>query len=245
METVRKFELVVPAYNEAKNLQMLISRTVEAAQKSGMSSKDFNLLVVNNGSADDSEFVLNELKKTDLADWFSIVKVPINQGYGFGILSGLKASQAPLVGWSHADLQCDPANAFTAMKIVSESIPGNVLVKGTRTGRNWKDIVVSRVFETIARVVLGLNVHEVNAQPKVFKRDLLKFLENPPKTFAFDLYVLYCAKKHQYEIKTIPVNFPPRIHGVSNWASSFLGRYKTILGMIRYILHLAKTEGRL
>lgn len=245
MKNKKKFELVVPAYNESKNLQLLISKTVEAAKAAPMSSEDFALVVVNNGSLDDSAKVLEDLAKTDLGVWFRVVQVKVNQGYGFGIWSGLQATQASAVGWSHADLQCDPANAFKAFQILNQEQQTKIIVKGTRVGRNWKDIIVSRVFETLARVILGLDVYEVNAQPKVFNCDLLTLMVNPPKTFAFDLYALYCARKNGYHIRTIQVNFPPRIHGVSNWASTFFGRYKTILGIIKYILYLAKTEGRI
>lgn len=246
MQAQRKFELVVPAYNEAKNLKLLVEACVRAAQKAGVSSAEFNLFIVNNGSLDDSATVLREIQQNpEWSAWITVVPVTVNQGYGFGIWSGLQATTAEVVGWSHADLQCDPANAFKAFKIVKEKPQGKILVKGVRQGRNWKDILVSRVFETVARVVLGLDVYEVNAQPKVFSRSLLSSVTNPPKTFAFDLYVLYCARKQNYRIETIPVLFPPRIHGVSNWAATFFGRYKTILGIVRYILDLAKSEGRL
>jgi len=237
--------LISPTDNESKNFSSLISKNTESAKEAGFSSSEFNLVVVNNGSVDNSSHVLKELKNSELGDWFRVVEVKLNQGYGFGIWSGLQETSATVVGWSHADLQCDPANAFKALRILSESNSKKVLVKGTRIGRNWKDIVVSRVFETIARVILNLKTYEVNAQPKVFYRDLLVDIVNPPKTFAFDLYVLYRAQKIGYGFKNIEVFFPPRIHGVSNWASTLLGRYKTILNMIKYILQLAKTEGRL
>lgn len=242
----KSFELVVPAYNEAKNLHSVIERAVKSAQDSGFSSDEFKLLVVNNGSQDDSAKVLTELKATSLGPWFRVVHVTVNQGYGFGVYSGLRETQADVVGWSHADMQCDPLNAFKAYEVFhAQEGSSPWLVKGTRSGRNWKDILVSRVFEFIARVVLGLKAREVNAQPKVFNKELLSHIKNPPNTFAFDLYVLYCAEKAGYKTKEINVLFPPRIHGVSNWASTFLGRYKTILGMIKYIVQLTRTEGRL
>lgn len=240
----RQFELVVPAYNEAKNLPLLIQKTVEAAKNAGHTPETFQLIIVNNGSVDDSAEVLKQLSKGQDGPWFRIVLVEKNQGYGFGLWSGLQNTQSQFVGWSHADLQCDPVNAFLALDIVKK-YPRQCLVKGVRSGRDKKDIFVSRVFETLARLILGVSVHEMNAQPKVFPHEMLKLLKNPPKTFAFDLYALFNAQKAGYEIQTIPVLFPPRIHGVSNWASHFLLRYKTIWGIIKYMFHLARTEGRL
>jgi glycosyltransferase involved in cell wall biosynthesis len=239
-----EFELVLPAYNEAESLQSLVTRVVKAAEEAGFDAARFQLVVVNNGSTDNSSDVLRELQASDLGRWFRVETVARNQGYGFGLWSGLRRTTAPFVGWSHADMQCAPKDAFKALEVVRDAHK-QVLVKGTRSGRNWKDKFVSRVFETFARVLLGMNIYEINAQPKVFPRALLDKMVEPPKTFAFDLYALYNAQKAGFEVETIPVLFPPRIHGASKWAASFFGRYKTILGMIHYMWELNRSEGRL
>jgi len=238
-----KFELVLPCYNEARSLEFLLKRAVGAAQEFGFSAGEFRLVMVENGSSDDSARVLENLSQGPLAEWLGVVKVPVNQGYGFGLLSGLRATSAPVVAYSHADQQCDPRDAFAAYRIVGDQ--EKVLVKGTRSGRNWKDRLVTSVFEMIAHIFLGLGSSEINAQPKVFPRSLLNTLTKAPKDFAFDLYLLYQAERAGFAIRTIAVKFPPRIHGVSKWAATFLGRYKTILKMIRYIFRLAQEEGRL
>ena len=241
-----EFELVLPCYNEAKSLKFLIERASSAATEAGLNNEQFQLVLVENGSLDESSAVLDTLKAGPLGVWFQKVSVAKNQGYGFGLWSGLQSTRAPVVGWSHADQQCDPKDAFRALaKLRKSSEPNQSLVKGVRSQRNWKDKCVSRVFEFMAFLVLRLRVHEMNAQPKVFPRHLLSLIKYPPKTFAFDLYVLYCATKANFHMTSIEVQFPPRIHGVSNWASNFAGRYKTILGMIRYMCDLATNEGRL
>lgn len=242
---MNKFELVVPAYNEGKNLPRVIGRAIEAAKKDGLKSSEFSLIVVQNGSLDDSDDVLQKLKADPaLADWFEVVRVGRNEGYGYGLWKGLEATSSPIVGWSHADQQCDPADAIKAFRMIEASKNPNALIKGERLDRNLRDRMVSRTFELIARIVLGINVREMNAQPKVFRRHLLKDIQNPPKTFAFDLYVLFKASRARFQITTIPVHFPSRIHGISNWASSFLSRYKTILEIIKYMINLRRKEGR-
>jgi len=239
-----EFQLVLPCYNESKSLRVLVERARNAAIEAGYDSSRFKLLLVENGSLDDSSRILEELEKTDLASWFTKVIITKNQGYGYGVLEGLKATEAPVVGWSHADQQCDPKDAFIALRKLKDHKEGKCLVKGVRSGRNWKDKWVTHVFELLARVILGIKTKELNAQPKVFHRSLVDSLSAAPRNFAFDLYVLYCAIKSHYRVLTIPVLFPPRVHGVSNWASTFLGRYKTILGMVQYMFQLSRTQGR-
>jgi glycosyltransferase involved in cell wall biosynthesis len=238
------FELVLPCYNEEKSLAKILDRAIHAATEIKLTPENFQLVLVENGSRDNSSAEMQRLKAGEVGKWFRVEKVEVNCGYGFGLWSGLKTTSAPIVAWSHADQQCDPADAMKAYLQIANSKTTKALVKGERYGRNWKDRIVSRVFEFCALVILGLRVREMNAQPKVFSRELLSLMKDPPKSFAFDLYALYIAQKNNFAISTIPVLFPPRAHGVSNWASSFLGRYKTILGMIKYMWQLSTTEGR-
>ena len=244
-----KFELVLPCYNESRSLQFLIERARTAALKFGFKEGEFQLVMVENGSKDNSKEIFAVLQKqAQLSPWFRVVEVPVNQGYGYGLFQGLKATQAPIIGWSHADQQCDPVDAFKAyekLTSLQNQNPGQkFLIKGLRSGRNWKDKIVSRVFELCALLILGLRVFEMNAQPKIFGRDLLTSMTRPPKTFAFDLYTLYCAQKESYKVETVPVLFPPRVHGLSNWSAFFFSRYKTIWGIIKYMFELLKTQGR-
>jgi glycosyltransferase involved in cell wall biosynthesis len=239
-----ELQLVLPCYNEARNLEALVRRAAAAARSQGYLPGRFELVLVENGSHDDSAQVMERLKADpELGPWFRVVRVAQNRGYGFGIWSGLQTVTAPWVAWSHADQQCDPGDAFRGLRELQAAGGDRVLVKGRRRGRDWKEWVVSRVFETIASALLGRRLSEVNAQPKVFPRALLAELRRPPETFAFDLYVLYRARRAGYRIREIPVSFPPRVHGVSNWASSLASRARTIRGMLAYIWWLRGQKG--
>jgi glycosyltransferase involved in cell wall biosynthesis len=243
---MKSFSLVIPAYNEAKNLPLLLQKTLRAAKDFGFSENDFSLILIENGSRDNSlQVIEQETVKNQWTKQVRVVRIENNQGYGHGLYAGLQQAHGEVVGWTHADLQCDPKNAFIAYKLYCEQKNERTLIKGTRSGRLLRDRMVSFVFETLARLILGLKVSEINAQPKVFPKSLLAHIEEPPSGFAFDLYVLYCAQKQGYGFVSIPVLFPPRIYGVSHWAAHFTGRYKTIWGMILYMVNLKRSKGRL
>ncbi len=240
-----EFELVLPCYNESSSLRALLDKVSAAAIKYSLRPDEFQVVLVENGSRDDSLIRLNQIKESELGKWFRVVPLAANQGYGHGLWQGLQSTTAEIVGWSHADLQCDPADAIRAFFLLKNADSDKTLVKGSRFGRNWKDRIVSGVFAICAKLILGFNISEINAQPKIFHRSLLTSIPYPPKDFAFDLYVLYRAQKNSYKILTVEVEFPPRIYGVSNWAANFLSRYKTILKMIMYMRRLSVKEGRL
>lgn len=166
------------------------------------------------------------------------------RGYGHGIMTGVRnAAKDPttdLIAWTHSDLQTDPADIFRAYDIFTESDNGNMnlLVKGRRIKRSIGDTLFSFGMASIASVILMKPFFEINAQPKLFHKAFLKYLENAPDDFSLDLYLLYQAKKNNVPIISIPVLFHKRIHGESKWATSFGAKKKTILRTLKYIWSL-------
>ena len=229
--------LVLPCYNESKSLKELVSKAIASAKARNIGPEQFRLILVENGSSDNSLEVMHELKNTEeFGAYLEIVPVNPNEGYGNGIYQGLKNISTDYAAWSHADSQCDPEDVFKALEIQEKKEERKLIVKGNRFGRGFGEKFISWGFELLASFIFFKNFHEINAQPKVFRSELLKEVQNPPKDFAFDLYVLIRAKELGYQIQEIPVDFPPRIYGVSNWANSFPSKFRTIKKMVIYML---------
>lgn len=231
------FSLVMPCYNEARSLPALVERAVACARRRGMGPDAFRLVPVENGSWDDSRTVLEALSNGPDGPYLHPVLIDVNRGYGHGVMSGLRSAPPGIVGWTHADEQCDPEDAFRAWDIVSAA-DRPVLVKGRRHGRAASDRVVSAGFATLATAVFGRRLSEINAQPKVFPSGLLARLDDPPDDFCLDLYVLVRALDAGYDPVEIDVAFPPRPHGTSNWAATWRSRGRTMAGFVGYMLRL-------
>jgi len=240
------FELVLPCYNEEKSLMKIVDNTIKAARSYGFCDKSFKLLLVENGSKDNSQQVCEELlQNLEISPWIKVVRIKENKGYGNGIYQGLRASSADVIGWTHADEQCDPLDAFRGYEALKKSHKQRVLVKGSRVGRKLVDKCISRIFEKLASVHLGYTFHEINAQPKIFHRGLLEICSSPPLDFSFDLYFVYMSLKHGFYIETILVKFPARTYGFSNWSYGIKNKFKHIKRMILYMRQLAKSEREL
>lgn len=102
-----RLSIVVPCYNEEENIPPVLERFRRA-----IGPRDAEVLLVDNGSTDGSAGLLEKL----LPDYpfARTVRVPVNQGYGYGILRGLKDAKGDFIGWTHADLQTDPADVMKA-----------------------------------------------------------------------------------------------------------------------------------
>ena len=232
---MKKFSLVIPFYNEAPSIPTVTSRVVECAKRRGLTPKVFELVVVENGSRDNSGEVLRELLQGEHKDYLRVVTIEINLGYGHGIYTGLKSCESTITGWTHGDEQTDPEDAFKAFDIIQAN-QKPTLVKGVRSGRSLPERVITRGHSLIASLILFKRFREINAQPKIFPAALLETFDCPPKDFALDIYSVIKAKEARYKVAEIPVEFPERPHGLSSWAGTFRSKMKHILNMIRYIL---------
>jgi glycosyltransferase involved in cell wall biosynthesis len=235
MEKNIDLSIVVPCYNEEKNIPLIVQRFEEFFPK----DLDIELILVDNGSTDNSNKVI-----ADFAEQYSYIKtirIEKNIGYGFGVHSGLKVARGNYVCWTHADMQTDIYDTIKAYNlIIQQKDPKSCFVKGNRMGRPLFDLfftVGMSLFETIA---LGSILHDINAQPNLFPREFLRNITEAPKDFSFDLFVYYIAKKKGYEIIRFPVEFKPRLYGQSHWDTGIFQKFKFIKRTVAYTMELRK-----
>jgi len=227
-----KFSIVIPCYNEAANLPLLLERCKRLVEQSGV-----EVVMVDNGSTDNSSVVLRTL----LPDYPGCrsVLVKKNQGYGFGILSGLKAAKGEILGWTHADMQTDPQDILKGLELF-DKYGMDIFVKGQRFGRPFADVAFTvgmSVFETL---LLGKPMWDVNAQPNMFSRAFFETWEDPPYDFSLDLYAYYKAQVKALKVYRFPVRFGERAHGVSHWNVSWASKRKFIARTIDFSIQLKK-----
>ena len=229
-----KLSIILPCYNEEKNIPLILEKFNNC-----IITEDIELILVNNGSSDNSENVLKKLlPKYSFA---RTVKIEINEGYGYGVVQGLNSSKGEFVCYTHADMQTDPGDVLKALEIIKNSSDSeNCFIKGDRKGRGFFDQFFTLgmcVFETLyMRTILW----DINAQPNLFHRNFFKSLDNIPKDFSLDLYFLFMAKKKGLNIIRFDVIFPPRIHGVSSWNVGLSSRWKFIKRTINFSTKLKK-----
>jgi len=233
-----KLSIVIPCYNEAENLPMIFSRLKDIIKE----RKDIEIVLVNNGSVDNSAKVLQkELKDVD-NNIFKTTLVKVNQGYGYGILAGLKIATADVLSWTHADMQTDPADVLKAFELYKENAKDKIFIKGKRKNRSLIESFFTFGMQIISFLVLHEYIDDINAQPKMFSRKFYNtyLKKGAPNDFSLDLYTLYQAKKNDYKILEIPVIFAKRLHGEAKGGGSWKTRIKLIKRTLKYIFELRK-----
>ncbi|MGH2537092.1 MAG: GtrA family protein [Candidatus Promineifilaceae bacterium] len=228
--------IVLPCYNEGPNIPLILERL-----RPFWPAERFELILVDNGSTDSSAALLAAECARPGNPFLRVVTVPRNIGYGHGLMSGLRAAEAPLLAYSHADIQTPPEDVFRAYHLLAERglDPAETLVKGRRINRPASALRLTNGLAWVAQLALGQPMDDINGQPKLFPRRLLASLSHPPAGFAFDTYLLYVARLQGLACVDFPVDFGARLHGESKWAASALSRYKTIWAYLVSIFQIA------
>jgi glycosyltransferase involved in cell wall biosynthesis len=227
-----RFSLVIPCYNESANLPLLLERCKNLGARSGI-----EIILVDNGSTDTTAEVLQKLLPK--YPGCRSIRVEKNQGYGFGIVSGLKAAKGSILGWTHADMQTDPQDTLYGLGLF-EKHGDDIFVKGRRYGRPFMDVVFTGGMSLFETLLLARPMWDINAQPTMFSRSFFEAWTTPPDDFSLDLYAYYQAKISGLKVYRFPVKFGYRAHGVSHWNFNWASKRKFILRTIKFSLDLKK-----
>lgn len=233
-----RFSLVIPCYNEAANLPLLVPRCRELADAAGC-----EVVLVDNGSADATPAVMAE----QLAGQQAVrsIRVDVNQGYGGGILAGLRAATGDVIGWTHADMQTDPMDALRGFDLFRQADdPDRLFVKGRRHGRPLGDVAFTIGMSAFETVLLGRPLWDINGQPTLLPRRFFETWRSPPTDFSLDLFAYHGARHAGLRVARIPVRFGERAHGASHWNVNWRAKMKFIRRTLGYSFELRRRLAR-
>lgn len=229
-----KYSIVIPCYNEEDNLPNLIMSISEFAK-----GRELEFVLVENGSKDNSFALMKDLTKDK--DFIKIVKVDVNQGYGYGLHQGIKAASGNFIGWIHADLQLPLADVSQFLdRIDSYEGSEKLFLKGTRHNRSFVDYFFTFGMTCFESVLFGRWLFDIGAIPVFFNRSLLALLEKVPKDFSVELFIYNKAKAHGYKVERLPVHLLKREKGKSSWNTGLMSRIKQSMRIIKASFNIKK-----
>ena len=201
--------LVIPAYNESENLPRLIDACLQALEPIAGSHE---ILIVEDGSTDDSPDVLSRLEAT----------VPIlrsirhERGRNIGChpseLEGFEAAQGDVALFLPADLQVHPSTLSQFL----EAAEGSDIVASRRLKRadNALRRLLARVNNVVERVVMGIDVRDAHSAMLVTRRALDDIVpEVRSRSALIPAELLYRARERGLSITEIDVRHDRRIAG--------------------------------
>jgi len=223
--------LVIPCYNEANSVRSTASRIVDAFHNQHI---DLELVLVDNGSSDNTGDIINEL----IAEGMPIIKetVEVNRGYGHGILSGLKQCTGDYAGFLCADSQVDAVDVVRVAEIALNSqTPKLVKVRRRFRMDGIYRKVVSIVYNGLANLVFGgLRSIDINGNPKILPREYLQRMQLRSEDWFIDPEVMIKTKRLGLPVYEFNVLGQMRAEGLSHVHGSTIWEFTKNLLKYRF-----------
>lgn len=205
--------VVATLYNEEENIRPLAENLISAFREK-LSATTYEVVLVLNGPKDNTPKIAEELASK--FDEIVLVKLQDNQGFGGGLLAGLRAARGQIVGFIDGDeqiLAADVANIFS----IALSDPHDI-VKAVRVKRHdgIQRLIVTTSYNTLFGIMFGTKSRDINGKPKVFKRTILDKLDLQSTDWFLDGELMINAKRAGLSILEVPVVFQQRKRGSSN-----------------------------
>lgn len=205
-----RFSIIIPAYNEGAHIEQIIRDIHAELQKV---ESDFEIIIVDNGSTDNTKAVLEILQKE--IPQLCARRVFPNRGYGGGILEGLSVAQGEVIGWTDGDGQVSAVYLREMYEIMQQE--NLVFFKARRTTRpdGIFRATQSRLFNLLFQWLFSVSVHDVNAKPKLFRRSFYASNGLASTDLFIDAEVVIKALHTGIPIREHPVIFESRKAGAS------------------------------
>ncbi len=227
-----KLSVVLPIYNEEKNLPILYKelKGVLAGLESDKIIEDYEIICVDDGSGDGSQKILKSLTSGDKQ--VRVINFRNNFGQTAALSAGISAASGDLIIPMDADLQNDPKDIIKFIEKINE---GNSLVSGWRKDR--KDNFISkRVPSIIANWLIGLitgvKIHDYGCTIKAYKREVIQGVNLYGEMHRF--IAAYAAWRGG-QVAEIVVNHRPRVSGRTNYGLSRTFRVLLDLIVVKFL----------
>lgn len=205
---MKEISIIVPTWNEEKNIPLLVRAIHQALSKKSIS---YEVIFVDDHSTDSTQAVVRKLREQFPVRFY--VKKG-RRGKGQSLIEGFSYAKYDTIGMIDADLQYPPQALPAMIKKIDQ---GADIVIANR--KNYEAPVLrkvaSYVFTTVfAKFLHGFD-HDVQSGLKVFKKSIVKHVSLHPTAWAFDLEFLVKARSAGYVITGTDIVFKKRQNGKS------------------------------
>ena len=198
--------LVFPAFDEEDNLAELMAGACKVGEELG---GDFEVVVVNDGSRDESPTIIDTWVQRDAR--IRGVHLAKNSGYGAALRAGLAQARGTWIFFSDADLQFELAQ----LRDLLAHTPDYDIVAGFRSPRRdpWPRLLIASVWGGLIRLIFGLRVRDIDCAFKLFHRRVVETIPLASVGAFINTELLIRARASGFRIHQVPVNHHRRRHG--------------------------------
>ncbi|MFN2219474.1 MAG: glycosyltransferase family 2 protein [Anaerolineae bacterium] len=206
--------LVMPAYNEADNIEPMVAEATPALEANADS---YEIIVVDDGSADETAAVTRRVMETH--PHVRLVEHPVNKGFGAAVFSGFTSAEKDWIFYTDADRQF----VLSELERFVPSMDEADLIAGYRAPRRdpFLRVFYGKGWSALCTLVFGYTVRDVDCGFKLFRREIIESLapQIASRGATFSIEWLVRAKRAGYRFVELPVTHRPRVAGSQTGAN--------------------------
>ena len=221
-----------PAYNDAPSLPDLIGKAFSVLSGA---VEDYEVIVVNDGSQDDTGAVLERLRQ-EYAPRMRVVTHPENRGYGGALRSGFAAATKDLVFYTDGDGQYDVGELPKLLALMGPEVG---LVNGYKLERNdpWHRIWIGKIYNAFARFLFRIRIRDVDCDFRLMRREILQRAELISTSGTICVELVRKLELSGCQVREVGVHHYPRLHGSSQFFR-LRSLLQTLFQLIRLWVHV-------
>ncbi len=207
----KSISVFFPAYNDAGTIPTMIIRALQTLPEV---SDDYEVIVINDGSTDDTGRVLDEMSR--LYPQLRVIHHTQPSGYGGVLRAGFAAAQKEWIFYTDGDAQYDSRELALLARAAEDGVD---VVQGYKIKRHdpFHRIIIGWLYQYFVKIAFNLSIRDVDCDFRLMRRaifDRVK-LESTTGTITFEM-----VKKIQdagYHIVEVPVHHWYRQYGLSQF----------------------------
>lgn len=227
-DVVKSLSVFFPCYNEQDNVTRTVEQSLDVLNKLGI---DFEIIIVNDGSADKTGQIADELSTRDKR--IKVVHHPTNLGYGSALQSGFKAASKEYVFYTDGDGQFDINELPPLLPMMAQYD----IVSCYRINR--QDNIVRKLnawcWTKLVCFLFSMKIRDIDCAFKLYKREIFDNIVLSSTGALIDTEILARATKKGYKITQKGVHHLPRVAGAQTGAN-----IKVILRAFKELFKLHK-----
>jgi glycosyltransferase involved in cell wall biosynthesis len=216
-----------PAYNDAGTIASLVITSVKVA---ATLTDDFEVIVINDASSDDTAKILDELARI-YPDQVRVVHHETNRGYGGALRTGFATASKELVFYTDGDGQYDPAEVMLLWNRMSADVDW---VNGWKISRSdpLHRIIIGRVYHHMVKLLFSLKVRDVDCDFRLMRRRIFDVVRLEKNSGVICLEMMKKFQDAGFRVAEHPVHHYHRAHGRSQFFN-FPRIYQTVIDVMK------------
>ncbi len=210
-ERISSISAVFPAYNDGGTIASMIAAARVALKQV---TEDYEIIVINDGSADYTSTMLEEMSAR--YPELRVITHPVNQGYGAALRTGFAAAAKDWVFYTDGDSQYNPLELVNLVGALRDGVD---VVNGYKLTRHdsLMRIVIGRAYHYLVKFLFGIHIRDVDCDFRLIPRRILDEIELKSVSGAICLELVKKIEDAGYVFSEIPVNHYSRKYGVSQF----------------------------